>query len=81
GMENAEEILGSKVKYCEDAYDTAEDCDALAILTEWNQFRKLNIPRLKDILKEPVIIDTRNIYDPGGMKGLGIRYTSVGRLT
>ncbi|MFQ5480837.1 MAG: UDP-glucose dehydrogenase family protein [Thermodesulfobacteriota bacterium] len=81
GMDNAREVLDPAVEYCRDAYDTASHCDALVILTEWNQFRKLDIPRIKNILKSPLIIDMRNIYDPDGMKDLGIRYISVGRLT
>ncbi len=81
GMDNAREELAGRdsVTYCRDAYDTAEGCDALVIMTEWNQFRKLDLPRLKKLLNTPLILDMRNIYDPGGMKALGFRYICVGR--
>jgi len=82
GMDNARDELDNEmVIYCKDSYDTAEGCDALVIMTEWNQFRKLDIHKLKKILKTPLIIDMRNIYDPNGMRTLGMRYISVGRLT
>jgi len=79
GMDNARTELSGSLTYCEDAYDTATDCDALIIMTEWNQFRKLDLPRLKELLKAPLMLDMRNIYDPDGMKALGFRYICVGR--
>jgi len=57
----------------------ANGSDALVVLTEWNQFRNLDILKIKELLKEPVIIDLKNIYDPKKMKEIGIRYTGVGR--
>lgn len=81
GMEHARAVLDPSVSFCEDAYDVAAGCDALVIMTEWNQFRKLDLQRMKDTLKTPLIIDMRNIYDPHGMKAMGFRYISVGRAT
>jgi len=79
GMELARKALDPNVSYCEDAYDTATGCDVLVIMTEWNQFRKLNLVELKERLNSPLIIDMRNIYDPSAMKEQGFQYVSVGR--
>ena len=57
----------------------AENSDALIILTEWNQFRKLDLARIKELLKSPRIIDLRNIYDPASVTKLGFEYVCVGR--
>jgi UDPglucose 6-dehydrogenase len=62
-----------------DAYDTAAGCDALVIATEWNQFRNLDLARIKTLLKEPLLIDLRNVYEPEDMRRLGFRYAAVGR--
>jgi UDPglucose 6-dehydrogenase len=62
-----------------DAYDTAAGCDALVLATEWNQFRNLDLPRLKQVMKAPVMIDLRNVYEPGDMARAGFRYAAVGR--
>ena len=77
-MENAARELDGAV-FCEDPYDTAKGCDALLFLTEWNQFRKLDLALLKERLRQPVIVDMRNICEPQEMKRLGFRYTGVGR--
>jgi UDPglucose 6-dehydrogenase len=55
------------------------DADAVAILTEWNEFRALDIQRIKRIMKAPVMVDLRNIYNPADMMAAGFRYSSVGR--
>jgi UDPglucose 6-dehydrogenase len=78
-MEEARRELPEGVIYCNDAYETAEGCDALAILTEWNQFRMLDLKRVKELLKAPVLIDLRNIYEPEEAKRHGFTYTCVGR--
>lgn len=67
------------LKPCKDAYDAAEGTDALIIMTEWNQFRSLDFERLKGIMKAPVLIDLRNVYDPDRVAGYGFRHISVGR--
>jgi UDPglucose 6-dehydrogenase len=67
------------LKPCKDPYDTAEGSDALIIMTEWNQFRSLDFERLKGVMKAPVLIDLRNVYDPDRVAGYGFRHISVGR--
>jgi UDPglucose 6-dehydrogenase len=73
----ARELSG--VEFCEDAYDAAKGSDALLFVTEWNEFRKLDLARLKELLREPVVVDMRNICDPDEMRRMGFRYTGVGR--
>lgn len=77
-VENAKAFF-ENVTYCDTAYTTAEGCDALVIATEWNEFRALNLERIKTALKSPVIIDLRNVYDRVRMRGEGFQYFSVGR--
>ncbi|MBI1911565.1 MAG: UDP-glucose/GDP-mannose dehydrogenase family protein [Deltaproteobacteria bacterium] len=79
GMENAKRLMPYTVSYCNDAYEVAKDCDALVILTEWNQFRKIDLAKVKGLLKSPKIVDLRNIYEPASMKKMGFEYVSVGR--
>jgi UDPglucose 6-dehydrogenase len=67
------------VVYCDDAYDAATGCDALVILTEWNEFRALELQRLKKLLRKPLVIDLRNVYSREQMAAAKIRYVSVGR--
>ena len=68
-----------QLDYREDAYDALEGADGVVILTEWNEFRALDLPRVKAALKQPVMVDLRNIYRPAQMAEAGFRYTSVGR--
>ena len=77
-MKEAKKIL-PQVKYCEDSYDAAKGADGLVIVTEWNQFRNLDLDRIKKLLKEPYFFDLRNIYDPQKLREKGFRYFSVGR--
>ncbi|HKO08906.1 MAG TPA: UDP-glucose/GDP-mannose dehydrogenase family protein [Alphaproteobacteria bacterium] len=78
GVPEAKRLLEGVV-WCESAYATLEGADALAILTEWNEFRALDLKRIKSLLKAPVVIDYRNIYRPEEMAAAGFRYTSLGR--
>ncbi len=78
-MENARKIFGNRVHYCQDEYETAEGVNCLVILTEWNQFRKLDMNKMKAIMKDLYLADLRNIYEPEKMKSIGFKYTSVGR--
>jgi UDPglucose 6-dehydrogenase len=71
--------LMPKVTYCETAYDCAEGADALVILTEWEQFRALDLERLRKVMANPVIVDLRNVYRPSDMERHGFAYTSIGR--
>ncbi|HEX6096180.1 MAG TPA: UDP-glucose/GDP-mannose dehydrogenase family protein [Thermoanaerobaculia bacterium] len=68
------------VEYCADAYQTAEGADVLVLATEWNEFRALNFERIGKALRQPVVVDLRNVYDPHRMAALGFRYSSVGRV-
>ena len=77
-MENAAQLLKG-VEFGSDAYDTMRDCHALVIATEWNEFRKLDLDRLRELLAEPVIVDLRNVYEPASMREQGFRYSGVGR--
>lgn len=77
-MKNAATML-EKVTFCRDAYETAEGADALVLATEWNEFRALNFERIGKAMRQPVLVDLRNVYDPQRMNALGFRYTSVGR--
>ena len=77
-MAEARANLGGVV-FCDDVYETMIGADALAILTEWNQFRGLDLERMKALLKQPVMVDLRNIYDPQAMAEAGFSYSSIGR--
>lgn len=78
-IETTKAILGNKIKYAANAYDALENADALIIVTEWNEFRTPNFTRIKEMLKEPVIFDGRNLYDLDKMKDIKFNYYSVGR--
>ena len=65
--------------FCRDAYETADGSDALVIVTEWNEFRALNLERIKGAMKSPLMIDLRNVYSPRRMRDYGFEYVSVGR--
>jgi UDPglucose 6-dehydrogenase len=68
-----------KLDYCRDAYDALEDADGVVILTEWNEFRALDLERVRAALKTPLMVDLRNIYRPTQMREAGFQYASVGR--
>ncbi|MBK8906508.1 MAG: UDP-glucose/GDP-mannose dehydrogenase family protein [Rhodospirillales bacterium] len=78
GMAEARKLLDD-VQWCDSAYDAMTDADAVAIITEWNEFRLLDLGRVKSLLRSPVMIDLRNVYDPGEMASAGFDYTSIGR--
>ncbi|HEY0143476.1 MAG TPA: UDP-glucose/GDP-mannose dehydrogenase family protein [Thermoanaerobaculia bacterium] len=75
---NARSIF-ENVEYCDTAYDTAQGADALVLATEWNEFRALNFERIKKALRQPIVVDLRNVYDPQRMRAEGFEYYSVGR--
>jgi len=77
-MGNAARVL-QNVKLCADAYEVAEDSDALILATEWNEFKNLDLARIKRLMRQPVIVDGRNLYDPAVMRSLGFVYRGVGR--
>jgi UDPglucose 6-dehydrogenase len=78
GLEESSRIL-PQLQPCKDAYDAAQGADALVLLTEWNQFRNLDWNVLKTLLRQPLFVDLRNVYEPERMAALGFRYISVGR--
>ncbi|KJC54850.1 UDP-glucose 6-dehydrogenase [Bradyrhizobium sp. LTSP849] len=78
GMEQAKGELPSII-YCEDAYSCAEGADAVVIVTEWTQFRGLDLDRLKATMAQPVVVDLRNIFRPEDMRAAGFTYESIGR--
>lgn len=67
------------VNFCDDEYEAVEASNAVIIVTEWNQFRSLDLGRVKKVMKEPNMIDLRNIYEPGTIRGFGFNYISIGR--
>jgi UDPglucose 6-dehydrogenase len=71
--------LPARVTFAENAYDAAKGADALVIVTEWNEFRKLDLARIRRVMRRRAIVDLRNIYDPASVRKLGFDYTSVGR--
>jgi UDPglucose 6-dehydrogenase len=79
GMEQAKQVL-SDVTYCQGPYDCVEEADAAVIVTEWEQFRALDLERVRDLMACPVLVDLRNIYRPEDMKRHGFVYTCVGRV-
>jgi UDPglucose 6-dehydrogenase len=79
GMEQAKQILAD-VTYCQGPYDCVEEADAVVIITEWEQFRALDLERMRDLMACPVMVDLRNVYRPEDMKKYGFAYISIGRL-
>lgn len=77
-VENASQIL-SNVQWCKDAYEAAEGADILVIITEWNEYRAMDLDRIGSLLKDKNIADLRNIYKPKEMRRRGFRYVSIGR--
>jgi UDPglucose 6-dehydrogenase len=77
-MEKARQELNDII-FCKDAYEAAKGCDALVIATEWDEFRRLDLSRLKNAMENPMIFDGRNLFDPDHMTSLGFTYQSIGR--
>jgi UDPglucose 6-dehydrogenase len=77
-MEKARGALDN-VRFCKDAYDVCKDSDCLLIVTEWDEFKELDFSKIKKLLKRPLVIDGRNIYEPQRMKELGFNYIGIGR--
>ncbi len=78
-MDNARRLLPESVTFCESAYAASEGADALALLTDWNEFKLLNLERLRRVLRRPTIFDGRNLHEPERMRRLGFEYHSIGR--
>lgn len=76
--ENARRILPD-ITYCSSPQDAVKGSDALLLLTEWNEFKQIDLMKIKKLMKEPVLFDGRNVYDPEKVRGMGFRYKAVGR--
>ena len=77
--ENVKKIMADKIKYVKDPYQAIEKADALVIVTEWNEFKQIDLSKVKKLLNQPYIFDGRNIYLTETMKKLGFKYYSIGR--
>ena len=75
----AKTIFGSKIQYAENGYAALTGADALALVTEWNEFREPDYARMRKLMRQPIIFDGRNIYNPEQMRGQGFTYISIGR--
>jgi UDPglucose 6-dehydrogenase len=80
-MENAKKIFGSRIEYAVNEYEAVKNADALVILTEWNEYRSLDLQTVKKLMKGNIVLDTRNILDPSKVKSLGFIYEGVGRYS
>ena len=78
-MEESCRRIGNSITYCNDVYETMQNADALLLVTEWTEFRMLNINKVKALMNKPVIFDGRNIYDADEMKNQGIDYFCIGK--
>lgn len=78
GMDEARKVLDG-VTWCKDAYDAMAGADAMTLITEWNEFRGLDLERTRELLKNPIVVDLRNVYKPDEMAAAGFHYTSIGR--
>jgi UDPglucose 6-dehydrogenase len=78
-VDNARPLLPSSVTYSASPYDAAQDADAVVLITEWNEFKYLNLERLRGVLRQRIIFDGRNIWEPERMRRLGFEYYSIGR--
>jgi UDPglucose 6-dehydrogenase len=77
-MDNAGPMMPA-VEMCTNPYELATGCDALVVVTDWNEFKQLDLARIRDLMNQPVILDGRNIYDPAKMKSLDFQYRGMGR--
>ncbi|MEA3305281.1 MAG: UDP binding domain-containing protein, partial [Candidatus Omnitrophota bacterium] len=77
-MKKAEKLIKG-ITFCKDAYSAAKNSDCLAIVTDWNEFKKMDLRRVKKLMRQPIIVDGRNIYNPGTVRKLGLKYIGMGR--
>jgi UDPglucose 6-dehydrogenase len=79
-MRNAKGVLNQKgVSFCATAYEAASAADVLVIATEWNEFRNIDLSKVKSLMRQPIILDSRNIFEPDKVRNLGFTYSSTGR--
>jgi UDPglucose 6-dehydrogenase len=77
-MEQARKDLPDVV-YCESPYSAAQEADAVLLVTEWNEFKQLDMDRVRDLMRQPILLDGRNVYDPQEMRERGFIYRGMGR--
>ncbi|MDH7476474.1 MAG: UDP-glucose/GDP-mannose dehydrogenase family protein [Microgenomates group bacterium] len=78
-MKNVKKIFSNQLIYCHNAYEAVSDTSALLILTEWNEFKQINLNQIKKLMKQAIIFDGRHIYDPAKLRQIGFKYISIGR--
>jgi UDPglucose 6-dehydrogenase len=78
-LDHARILLGNRIDYAETNYEALVGADALVVVTDWNEYRHPDFRRVKSTLRQPVIVDGRNLYDVEKMRELGVRYHSIGR--
>ncbi len=79
GMEEARQVLPEGILYVSSAYEAVEGADCVVLMTEWNQYRALDLDRLRGLMRQPVFVDLRNVYEPETVRRFGFSYTGVGR--
>ena len=79
GMQEARKYLPDEVEYAKDAYDACENADAVVLMTEWNQYRALDLKKIRSIMNGKIFIDLRNVYEPERIKSEGFQYMGIGR--
>jgi len=78
-MDKVKTEIGEDITYCEDIYDAAREADCVILMTEWNEFKEIDWHKVKQVMKNPAVLDGRNIYDPEKLRQLGFKYTGIGR--
>jgi UDPglucose 6-dehydrogenase len=79
-MPNAQRVLNeNRISYCTSAYEAAANSDALLVATEWNEFRNIDLEKIKSLMRRPIVFDARNIFEPEKMESLGFKYFGTGR--
>jgi UDPglucose 6-dehydrogenase len=71
--------MGDRVRFAENGYDAIDGADALVVVTDWNEYRHPDFARIKRLLRSPIVVDGRNLYDAQKMRALGFSYDSIGR--
>jgi UDPglucose 6-dehydrogenase len=79
-MHTAREVFGDRVRLVDDQYETIRDADALVLVTEWNEYRRPDFRRIKSLMRQPVVFDGRNVYNPDRMRAMGFDYAGIGRV-
>lgn len=79
--ENIKKIFSEQINYSKNPYQAVNKVDALIIITEWNEFKQIDLSKVKKLMKNPTVFDGRNIYDPSNLKKLGFKYYSIGRMS